>query len=117
MQRFNSGDIFFGGLSGALLDCIAAGLPTVSNSDLALALNAPEYVVQVPDKPSSDDVADALTHILTLSQKDSERIAICQKYIEEYSFKKYSKKLLEITLNDAFDTNEKFLEVGTSPKK
>ena len=108
---------FFGGLSGALLDCIAAGLPTVSNSDLALALNAPEYVVQVPDKPSSDDVADALTHILTLSQKDSERIAICQKYIEEYSFKKYSKKLLEITLNDAFDTNEKFLEVGTSPKK
>ena len=33
MQQFNSGN-FSGGLSGALLDCIAAGLPTVANVDL-----------------------------------------------------------------------------------
>ena len=37
----------FGGISGALMDCIAAGVPTVSNEDLAAALDAPATVARV----------------------------------------------------------------------
>lgn len=105
---------FSGGLSGALLDCIAAGLPTVANVDLARALDSPEYVIQVSDKPSQNDVADALMRIFKMNQSDSERIAICQEYREKYSFKKYCKKLLEITSSEILETDENFLELGVS---
>src|SRR5262249_29680844 len=37
----------FGGLSGAVLDCISAGLPTVCNEDLAEAMDGPDYVLRV----------------------------------------------------------------------
>lgn len=39
----------YGQTSGGLADCIAAGLPTVANETMAGAIEAPSYVVTVPD--------------------------------------------------------------------
>jgi glycosyltransferase involved in cell wall biosynthesis len=55
----------FGSISGALMDCAAAGLPTVANTSLAMALGVPEYVHSVPDMFSPVLVAEALADLLT----------------------------------------------------
>ncbi len=54
--------IFWAGCR-ALLDCIAAGLPTVANDDMAEAMDAPSYVLRVPDHPSPVLIAEALAEI------------------------------------------------------
>ena len=49
-----------GGLSGALLDCTAAGLPTVSNRSLTIAVETPDaYVSAIPDAISPVLIAEA----------------------------------------------------------
>ncbi len=53
-----------GSLSGALLDCVAAGLPTVANTGLAEALDAPDYVCPIPDQLSPVLLADAIEGLL-----------------------------------------------------
>lgn len=84
---------FFGGLSGALLDCIAVGLPTVANEDLALAMEGPTYVATVPDHPSPVLIAEALARI---SQQDANRSQFDEarrEYCEVHSFKSYARQL------------------------
>ncbi|WP_095198611.1 glycosyltransferase [Mesorhizobium carmichaelinearum] len=85
----------FGGLSGALLDCITVGLPTVTNEDLAMAMEAPTYVATVPDHPSPVLIAEALAGIsqagVNRSQFDEER----RRYCEVRSFKNYARLLCE----------------------
>lgn len=86
---------FFGGLSGALLDCIAVGLPTVANEDLALAMEVPTYVSTVPDHPSPVLIAEALAKI---SQDDADRSQFDEarrRYSEVHSFKNYARQLCE----------------------
>ncbi|WP_167448927.1 glycosyltransferase [Mesorhizobium hawassense] len=86
---------FFGGLSGALLDCIAVGLPTVANEDLAMAMEAPPYVSAVPDHPSPVLIAESLAEIrgkgVDRSQFDQAR----RHYCEAHSFENYARKLCE----------------------
>jgi glycosyltransferase involved in cell wall biosynthesis len=53
-----------GGLSGALLDCIAVGLPAVANADLADSMDAPSYVERVHDRPSPVLIANAMANII-----------------------------------------------------
>lgn len=53
-----------GGLSGAILDCTAAALPTVANAHLADACQAPSYVRRVPDAISAVLVAEAIAAIV-----------------------------------------------------
>ncbi|WP_081433850.1 glycosyltransferase [Azorhizobium caulinodans] len=57
-------EYFMGGLSGALNDCIAAGLPSVANTHLAEAMNAPGYVRRVPDGLSPVLIAEAVMELL-----------------------------------------------------
>ena len=82
-----------GGLSGALLDCIAVGLPTVANRDLAESMEAPNYVFQVPDRPSPVLVAEALVAALesrtALRQRDEARAAYCNVH----NFRVYAEEL------------------------
>ncbi len=59
---------FMGGLSGALNDCIAAGLPSIANEHLASAMVAPDYVRRVPDNFSSVLIAEAALEILDSGQ-------------------------------------------------
>ena len=53
-----------GGLSGALLDCAAAGLPTVTNASLGATVGVPDYVHCIPDAISSLLLAEALATLL-----------------------------------------------------
>jgi glycosyltransferase involved in cell wall biosynthesis len=53
-----------GGLSGALMDCIAVGLPTVTNNSLAEATGVPDYVHCIPDTISPILLAEALAGLL-----------------------------------------------------
>jgi glycosyltransferase involved in cell wall biosynthesis len=85
---------YYGGISGALTDCIAAGLPTAANEDLALALDAPAYVARVPDRPDAGQVADALAaciaHGADRRRHEHERLAFCR----DHSFDTYARRLL-----------------------
>ncbi len=53
-----------GSVSGALMDCIGAGLPGVANADLADALDAPSFVARVPDRFSPLLVAERLAGLI-----------------------------------------------------
>lgn len=89
---------FFGGLSGALLDCIAAGLPTVANSDLANAMEGPEYVYRVSDEPSVVEVSKALIQALN-TQRCEKHELMRSHYQKAHSFAEYSRHLLKEILH------------------
>jgi glycosyltransferase involved in cell wall biosynthesis len=48
-----------GNISGALSDCIAAGLPTIASADLADNVNAPAFIHRIPDPPDAAAIATA----------------------------------------------------------
>jgi glycosyltransferase involved in cell wall biosynthesis len=83
----------FGGLSGALLDCIAAGLPGVANDDLAQAMEAPSYVRRVPDHLSPVLIAEAVAELVDRGmhrKRDSEER---RAYNEVHNFQVYAHRL------------------------
>ncbi len=82
-----------GNISGALQDCIAAGLPAVANEDLASALDAPSYVTRVADTLDPRDIASALTAIRD-RRPDTE--PECAAYTEDRSMDAYARGLCEI---------------------
>jgi len=89
---------FFGGLSGALLDCIAAGIPTVANRDLAQAVEAPDYVAEVSDKPTGGEVAQALKKLSTIRRDIPGHPATRDHYITDHSFDRYAADLMNLLL-------------------
>jgi len=93
----------FGGLSGALLDCIASGLPTVANKDLAEAMEAPGYVTRVPDLPSPLMIAEALAALVEEAGRSSRREEERLAYAHERSFTRYAQRLVAAL---GFDGNE-----------
>jgi glycosyltransferase involved in cell wall biosynthesis len=84
-----------GGLSGAVLDCAAAGLPTVTNESLAAAVGVPDYVRSIPDALSPLLLAEAWTDLrgqgLCAERPESARRA----YSEQRSFRTYSLELCQ----------------------
>jgi glycosyltransferase involved in cell wall biosynthesis len=82
-----------GGLSGALLDCAAAGLPTVTNASLGAAVGVPSYVRCIPDSISPLLLAEALADLIDASpnrvRNEKDRVA----FSNERSFKTYSERL------------------------
>jgi glycosyltransferase involved in cell wall biosynthesis len=85
----------FGGVSGALLDCIAAGLPTVANDDLASAMEAPAYVRRIPDQISPVLIAEAVADVIDgggcqRSRWEGQR----RLYTAEHSFRRYAERLV-----------------------
>jgi len=87
---------FLGGLSGALLDCIAAGIPTVANRDLATALAAPDYVAAVSDYPTGSEVAAALKQLLNVRRDSTAHSVARDRYVGEHSFDRYAVELLKL---------------------
>jgi glycosyltransferase involved in cell wall biosynthesis len=84
----------FGVTSGALLDCIAAGVPTVANDDLASAVEAPSYVRRVPDQLSPVLIAEAAADLIDSAGRerlrwDGER----HSYTAEHNFRRYAEGL------------------------
>jgi hypothetical protein len=82
----------FGGISGALMDCIAAGVPTVANEDLAAALDAPSTVARVPDTFDAEAVAAALGAMLARGDGRDEGARV--RYCTEHSMENYVSGLL-----------------------
>jgi glycosyltransferase involved in cell wall biosynthesis len=80
----------FGGLSGALLDCMAAGLPTVATAHLAEAILAPAFVRAVPDAISAvllaetvADIVDSGSHLLR--PLDERRALLAKRNFDVYA--------------------------------
>jgi glycosyltransferase involved in cell wall biosynthesis len=86
----------FGGLSGAVLDCISAGLATVVNQDLAHAMNAPEYVLRVPDHLSpvliAEQIATGVESGLHRRRMRPQR----EEYLREYNFENYAAGMMQV---------------------
>jgi glycosyltransferase involved in cell wall biosynthesis len=80
-----------GNISGALQDCIAAGLPSVANADLADNLSAPGYITRIADTLDPQEVATAL--LTRLSTRLSTEVAR-QAYAETNSMERYAIRLL-----------------------
>ena len=80
-----------GGLSGALLDCAAAGLPTVTNASLAEAVDVPSYIRPVPDGLSPFLMAEALVGLLENGRDvrlEQERATFCQaRSLSSYAYR------------------------------
>jgi glycosyltransferase involved in cell wall biosynthesis len=86
-----------GGLSGALLDCAAAGLPTVTNASLAEAVGVPEgYVRSIPDALSPLLLAEALADLLEAGPGAARREAERAAFSEERSFRSYARGLCRV---------------------
>ncbi len=85
---------FSGGISGALADCVAAGLPTVANDDLATAIDAPSYISRVPDRSTAEQVVDALAGCLNYSADRHRQEHVRLAYSREHSFDHYVRRLL-----------------------
>ena len=83
-----------GGISGGLMECICAGIPTVSNKDLATALESPQIVYQIPDDPSPQDIANGISNRFTF-QHDSLTSSEIKEYNKSRSFEHYGNLLLK----------------------
>ncbi|CAN5254386.1 hypothetical protein BH10PSE9_BH10PSE9_03810 [soil metagenome] len=83
----------FGGLSGGLLDCIAAGIPSVSNAHLAGAMEAPDYVAVVPDNFTGRDIGDALSRVVSGSRPNLEEPR--RAFVKDHELGRYSRLLFE----------------------
>jgi glycosyltransferase involved in cell wall biosynthesis len=83
----------FGSISGALIDCIAAGVPTVANEELAAVVEAPSYVRCVSNDLNPGDIAKALFELCQerpdKAHLDEER----QAYRQAHNFAVYARQL------------------------
>ena len=84
-----------GGLSGALLDCMAAALPTVANAHLAEAMDAPPWVTRVPDGISAVLVAEALLAIHESGAARNRPLEGRRQLLNERGFAVYARRLME----------------------
>ncbi|GAN76376.1 glycosyl transferase [Acidisphaera rubrifaciens HS-AP3] len=83
-----------GGLSGALLDCMAAGLPTVTTAHLAAAMDAPHWVRAVPDSISAVLVAEALMALIDAGAHFDRNLPARAALLRERNFDRYADGLL-----------------------
>ena len=91
---------FFGGLSGALLDCIGAGLPTVANQDLAEAMEAPDFVLRVPDQLSATLIAESLADGIAAGLDRRRLTEARSSYLAEHSFDRYARLMMKVLALD-----------------
>jgi hypothetical protein len=82
-------------LSGALLDCIAFGLPAIATESMARDMDAPPFVATIPDKLSPLRVAEAIIaqgrHRSTAPREiESQRIA----YLADHSAERYAREMM-----------------------
>lgn len=84
---------FPGSLSGALLDCIAAGLPSVANAGLAEAMEAPGYVRRIPDAISPLLLAEALTALLSEGLAQARPEAVRRDWVAAHDAQTYAARL------------------------
>ena len=84
-----------GGLSGALLDCIAAGIPTVSNDHLAAAMEAPSYIARVRDNLSATRVAEEIADMIDCGLHRQRPLLERRETLSTRNFDVYCRRLIE----------------------
>ncbi len=86
---------FFGGLSGAMLDCIASGLVTIANEDLAEAMDAPSSVLRISDQLLPDELTKQIMRA-NASFDLNDRLGEGRgKYLVEHSFSNYAQQFMD----------------------
>jgi len=86
-----------GGLSRAMLDCIGSGLVTVANSNLAEALDSPDYVLRVSDQFSPLLIAEAIADAFESNRYRDRLTHSRREYVETHSFDRYAVDFMRIT--------------------
>lgn len=84
-----------GSISGAIVDCIGAALPTVANLHLAGAMDAPDFVRRVPDHLSAVLIAEQLAEILAAGPLAPRPVVAAHDYRDAHSFVRYNTLLME----------------------
>jgi glycosyltransferase involved in cell wall biosynthesis len=82
-----------GGLSGALLDCMAAGLPSVTNVHLAEVMDAPDWVGRIPDGLSAVLLAERIGSILDRLGNGTERVEAHAAFLASRNMNVYCERL------------------------
>lgn len=86
----------FGAVSTLLSDCISAGLPSVTTTDMAISCDAPVYISTVPDHFSPLYIAEKLAVIWESRHDRSLYEGARVSYLETHNFEYYAKRLTEI---------------------
>jgi glycosyltransferase involved in cell wall biosynthesis len=81
-----------GNISGALADCITAGLPTIASADLADNVDAPSFIWRVPDPPDPTAIATAFKTLPPSPNTTEARHA----YATSHSMHTYAKNLCDL---------------------
>ena len=84
-----------GGFSGALLDCIEVGLPTIASTSLADTIEAPDFIHRVPDGVSPLLIAEQLAKIAEDRARRDENVEAALAFRETHNFDRYADLLLE----------------------
>ena len=92
-----------GGLSGALNDCIAAGIPSVANEHLAAAMRAPSFVRRIPDQISSILIAEAILELCAPGPCAERPTEIAAAFAQAHSPEAYCGQLLKTLAIEAPD--------------
>ena len=88
----------FGQLSGALLDTVAAALPSVATLSLAEAIDAPDYVMRLEDVCSPFLMAEALADAIDSGWHRTRSHPSWRPYVNEHSFANYAERLISALL-------------------
>jgi|GEM_PF-2404338 len=79
-----------GQISGALAECIAAGLPSIANRALVKAIDCPSYVKEIPDRLSPLLIAESIAEVLKHTQWQLRYSEERDMYIKEHSMENYA---------------------------
>lgn len=85
-----------GVLSGAMCDCISAGLPVVSNKDLVESMEAKDVAYTVPDDLNPVLIAEKIFEGYQLGHHQCRLTKGRKEYTEAHSFDLYAKKLINL---------------------
>lgn len=86
---------FFGGLSGAMLDCIASGLVTIANEDLAEAMDSPTSVLRISDKLLSSELTKQIIKVKASFDLNDRLTEGRDRYLVEHSFSTYARQFMD----------------------
>ena len=86
----------FVSMSGALSDCIGAGLPCVANDSLAEPADAPDFVYRVPDELDAETIAAKLIEGYRQDRHRLRSTGEWAAYVEARSFRRYAVELLKV---------------------
>ncbi len=85
-----------GNISGALQDCVTAGLPTAADTDLAETIEAPEYVRRVESDGPPELIAAALAALLEGGLHKQRDMAARAAYCADRSMDGYARRLCAV---------------------